>query len=93
MSRISRTRGKMTELAVARFFKAKRNHFEHEDLNHPVLSIEAKHRKQLPKSITNWMSQAVAAAPAGKLPCVVVHEAGRHQHASLSAESDNSMGT
>ena len=32
MSRISRTRGKNTELAIAKELGAKRNHFEVEDL-------------------------------------------------------------
>lgn len=78
MSRISRVRGKMTELAIAKLLGAKRNHFEREDLSHSILSIECKHREQLPRTITKWMNQAVLAAPPGKLPTVVMHEAGRH---------------
>ena len=45
LSRISQTRGKNTELAIAKELGAKRNHFEVEDLSHPILSIEVKHRK------------------------------------------------
>lgn len=78
MSLISRTRGKCCELAIAKLLGAKRNHFEAEDLNHDTLSIEVKHRATLPKSITRWMNQAVQVAPAGKIPTLIMHEAGRH---------------
>lgn len=76
MAKISRTRGKKTELAIAKIMGAKRNHFEAEDLNHPILSIEVKHRKKLPVVIKSFMGQAVAACPEGKIPCVVMHEGG-----------------
>ena len=55
---------------------AKRNHFEAEDLCHPILSIEVKHRKKIPTLIKNFMGQAVAAAADDKIPCVVMHEGG-----------------
>ena len=55
MSRISRTRGKNTELAIAKELGAKRNHFEVEDLSHPILSIEVKHRESIPRTIVKWM--------------------------------------
>ncbi len=74
MSRISHTRGKNTELAIAKELGAKRNHFEVEDLSHPILSIEVKHRKSIPRTIVKWMSQAEAAAAPEKIPCVVLHE-------------------
>lgn len=74
MAKISRTRGKKTELAIAKIMGAKRNHFEAEDLRHPILSIEVKHRKKLPVLIKSFMGQAVAACPEGKIPCVVMHE-------------------
>ncbi len=79
MAKISRTRGKNTELAIAKIMGAKRNHFEVEDLRHPILSIEVKHRKELPVLITKFMGQAVAACADDKIPCVVMHEGGaRH---------------
>lgn len=76
MAKISRTRGKNTELAIAKIMGAKRNHFEAEDLRHPILSIEVKHRKKLPTLVTKFMGQAVAACAEGKIPCVVMHEGG-----------------
>jgi len=79
VSKISRTRGKKTELAIAKIMGAKRNHFEAEDLSHPILSIEVKHRKALPVLIKNFMGQAVAACTEDKIPCVVMHE-GNAQH-------------
>ncbi len=51
------------------------------DVQHPWLSIEVKHRQLLPAWLHNAMSQAVAAARAGQLPVVVLHEAGqRHDN-------------
>lgn len=76
MAKISRTRGKNTELAIAKIMGAKRNHFEAEDLRHPILSIEVKHRKKVPVLIKKFMGQAVAACEDGKIPCVVIHEGG-----------------
>lgn len=74
MAKISKTRGKNFELAIAKYLKCKRNHFEKEDLCHPILSIECKHRTELPKLIKKWMAQAEAAAQEGKIACVVMHE-------------------
>ncbi len=79
MSKISRTRGKNTELAIAKIMKAQRNHFEAEDLRHPILSIEVKHRKSIPVLIKKFMGQAVAACADDKIPVVVMHE-GSAQH-------------
>ena len=79
MGKISRTRGKNAELAVAKRLGAKRNHFEREDLFHPILSIEVKCRKKLPVLLMKAMAQARAASPAEKIACVVLHEHGsRH---------------
>ncbi len=77
MSRISQTRGKNTELAIAKELGAKRNHFEREDLSHPILSVEVKHRKELPRFLVQCMAQAKAAAPVTKIPCVVLHGHGK----------------
>jgi len=74
MSRISRTRGKNAELAIAGYMQAKRNHFESEDPSHPIFSIECKHRKTVPALIRKAMAQAEAAAPGEKIPIVVLHE-------------------
>lgn len=79
MAKISRTRGKNTELAIAKIMGAKRNHFEAEDLRHPILSIEVKHRKKLPALVTKFMGQAVAACADDKIPVVIMHE-GSAQH-------------
>lgn len=83
MGKISRTRGKNAELGVARYLGAKRQHFEKEDLEHPVLSIQVKHRKQLPKSLVDWMSQAESDAANGKIPCAVLHEERQRYEDSL----------
>ena len=77
MSKISRTRGKHAELAVARYLGVRRNHFEAEDLRHPLLSIEVKHRAKLPQLVVKAMAQAEAVAEQGKIPVVVMHEAGQ----------------
>ena len=74
MGKISRTRGKNVELAVARYMGCRRNHFEREDLSYPILSIEVKHRRAVAKMLVTAMAQAEAAAPDGKVPVVVLHE-------------------
>lgn len=74
MSKISRERGKRYELQVAKYLETHRNHFEAEDVRHPLLSVECKHRTNLPKSVTKWYKQAVAAAEPGKVPVVAMHE-------------------
>ena len=84
MSKISRTRGKNTELAIAKKLGAKRNHFEAEDLSHPILSIEVKHRNKLPRFVVNGMSQAKAAASPEKIPCFVMHEHGQSHYDDLA---------
>ncbi len=54
-----------------------------EDVEHPTLSIECKHRKELPGWLKDAIAQAHTNAPAGKLPIVVLHELGQR--------SDNDM--
>ena len=83
MGKISKQRGKAIELAIAKYMGCKRNHFEPEDLQHPLLSIECKHRKELSKTIKKWMAQAEAAAGTGKIPCVVMHEERQEYKNSL----------
>ena len=49
------------------------------DVEHPLLALEVKHRKELPQWLKEAMAQAEAAARDDKLPVVVLHEAGsRH---------------
>ncbi len=72
--RLSRNRGRQFEQAVARYMGGKRNHFESEDIRHPVLSIECKHRKRHSATLVKWMAQAEAAAEDGKVPVLVMHE-------------------
>ncbi len=74
MAKISRTRGKNFELAIANILKGKRNHFEAEDIRHPVFSIECKHRKKLPVAVMKWKEQGEAAAEKGKIPLLAMHE-------------------
>jgi len=76
MAKISRTRGKNTELRVAKFWGGRRNHFEREDIHHRLLSIEVKGRARIPATLRKWFTQAVGAAPDGKIPVVHIHEAG-----------------
>jgi len=58
--RLSRNRGRQFEQAVARYMGGQRNHFESEDIRHPVLSIECKHRKRHSRTLVKWMAQAEA---------------------------------
>lgn len=56
----------------------KRNHFEQEDVSHPIFSIETKYRqlRGYPTTVRAWYAQALAAAPAGKVPVLAIHLAG-----------------
>lgn len=76
MSRISRQRGKAAELSIARYWRGKRNHFEAEDVQHPLLSIECKARSRVSAMVVRWYSQARAACSDGKIACVQVHQLG-----------------
>jgi hypothetical protein len=53
----------------------KRNHFEKEDVSHPLFSIECKHRefKNYPKKLRDWYEQAKHNAPEGKIPILSIH--------------------
>ena len=73
MSKISRQRGKATELAIAKLIGGKRAHFEKHDLDHPLLAPEVKHRRQGLRTLEKWLAQAEAAAPAERIPCLIVH--------------------
>lgn len=68
---------KKTELSW-KSIGARRNHFEAEDCQHPLFSIEVKHRSRqnYPARLRNWFEQARAGAPEGKIPLLAIHLAG-----------------
>ena len=76
MGRTSKRRGRTNEQAIARILGAVRNFYKAEDLRHPILSIECKHRTKIHKYFHDWIAQSQAAAAKGKLPIVVAHEHG-----------------
>lgn len=45
------------------------------DAEHPTLSIEIKHRAELPAWLHDAMAQAEASSHNGRMPIVVLHEA------------------
>jgi hypothetical protein len=83
VTKISRTRGKQFELAIAKRLGCKRNHFEKEDLKHGLLSIECKHREKLPTTVMKWITQAEEAATENKIPIVVAHQRQQKYEDSL----------
>ena len=75
--KLSRNRGRQFEQAVARYMGAHRNHFEAEDIEHSVLSIECKHRQRHSRMLVKWFAQCEAAAQdkkVPKVPVLVLHE-------------------
>lgn len=46
------------------------------DIEHPVFSIEVKHREQLPEWLFDAMRQAEASKKPGQIPLVVLHQKG-----------------
>ncbi len=77
---------KDVERAIARYVGGERlsNHalgLETPDVETEHYSIEVKHRKALPQWIVAAMAQARRNASAGKLPLVILHQAGaRHDN-------------
>jgi hypothetical protein len=57
---------------------ARRSHFEQEDCQHSLFSIECKHRSRenYPARLRDWFEQARAGAPEGKVPLLAIHLAG-----------------
>ena len=47
------------------------------DVAHPTLSIEVKHRQDVPAWLLEAMAQAEAASRDGRVPVAVLHEGGR----------------
>lgn len=77
MSSIGRMRGKRAELAIAKYWGMKRNHFERSDLTgHPIVEIECKSRQKRIASVYKYMGQCVAACPEDKVPMVQLHILG-----------------
>lgn len=77
MSSIGRMRGKRAELAIAKYWGMKRNHFEPSDLTgHPIVEIECKSRQKRIASIYEYMNQAEGATPKDKVAMVQVHILG-----------------
>lgn len=77
MSSIGRMRGKRAELAIAKYWGMKRNHFERSDLTgHPIVEIECKSRQKRIASVYGYMEQSVNACPDDKVPMVQVHILG-----------------
>jgi hypothetical protein len=52
-------------------------------VEHPLLSIEVKQRQRLPAWLLDALAQAEAAARDGKLPVVVLHQAGQRYDEAL----------
>ena len=80
MHNINRKRGKNTQRKIAQIVKGNNTGtLGGEDIAHPDLSIEVKHRKMFVGS--TFMSQAMRNCPKGKIPIVIVHVHGkRHLH-------------
>ena len=74
------TTWKQTERAIARRLEGQRIGCTGQatpDVVTDSLSIEVKHRDQLPQWLMAAMAQAVTNAPAGKLPVLILHQSGQ----------------
>lgn len=47
------------------------------DIAHALLAPEVKSRAKVPAYLYDWLAQARNGAPAGRLPCVILHAAGQ----------------
>lgn len=47
------------------------------DIAHGLLAPEVKSRGKIPQYLYDWLAQARNGAPVGRLPCVILHAAGR----------------
>lgn len=80
---------KRTERQVAEYFGGKRipitgrQRGDVPDIMHDWLSIEVKHRNDLPKWIFEAMQQAIAAQRNGQLPIAVLHQKGTRHDQNL----------
>lgn len=59
----------------------KREHFEAQDVSHPIFSIESKLRdlKGYPRTVRKWFEQARVNAPKGKVPLLAIHLKGEER--------------
>lgn len=76
----NKRRGRRTENKIADKMGAVRQGlYGQEDAAHPIFSIEVKDRKKFTGK--SFMDQAIANAPTGKVPIVIVHVTGdRHDN-------------
>jgi|TARA_R100000093_G_scaffold63662_2_gene34626 hypothetical protein len=75
VAKISKTRGRNFELAVAKFMGCQRAHFKAYDTEgHPVFTFECKKRKEHAKTLMKWWKQTVNATQEDKLPALVMGE-------------------
>jgi len=75
VAKISKTRGRNFELAVAKFMGCQRAHFKAYDTEgHPVFTFECKKRKEHAKTLMKWWSQTCKATAKDKLPALVMAE-------------------
>tara|TARA_Y100000310_G_C20626120_1_gene786002 strand:- start:1308 stop:1610 length:303 start_codon:yes stop_codon:yes gene_type:complete len=78
VARISKTRGRNFELAVAKFMGCQRAHFKAYDTEgHPIFTFECKKRTAHAKQLISFWKQACAATQEGKLPALVMGELGQ----------------
>jgi len=78
----NKAQGRKVQTKVAKMIGGKSvGTIEGQDVEHPIWSIETKHRK---KFIGNtFMNQAVKNCPEGKTPLVIVHELNQRHKNSL----------
>jgi len=77
---------KATERHVAKAFGGQRvgnRGTNTEDVSHGWLSVECKHRKEIPSWLKLAMWQARTNAAADKLPVVILHESGQRHTDNL----------
>lgn len=53
------------------------------DIEHPILSLEIKHRASIPKWIYDALDQAIKSKKTGQVPTVIIHESGRNHDQDL----------
>lgn len=75
---------KQVERRVVRLIGGRRTgHHILEDVAHPILSLEVKHREKLPAWLLAAWAQAQRNAPVGKVPMVVLHQAGSRRYLAV----------
>jgi hypothetical protein len=75
VTKISKTRGRSFELAVAKYMGCQRAHYKAYDTEgHPVFTFECKKRKEHARTLIRWWLQTKNATEEGKLPALVMGE-------------------